>query len=91
MGRHKNKGNLTVMIVYFLDGNARTFRSRSFYDRKGKQAGIDNLKRYAYQNESAIYYAIIYDTASNKEIERVIVGDERKLKIYLQNKKNLKP
>ena len=80
-----------VLVVYFLDGNARTMRSWPTLDRKGRQAGIDYYKRYASKNESKIFYAIIYDNFSGNEIERIVEGDARKREIYNRNKKLLKP
>ncbi len=69
--------SLTKLLIYFIDGNDRTFRSYFHYDRKSKQAGIDKLKRYVLQENILpwVFHAEIYEnTTKGSSIEIVVDG-----------------
>jgi hypothetical protein len=69
--------SLTRMLVEYHVGNSGRSNRQTFYsflnlDKKGRQRGIDQLKKYALKNKSSIKYAGIYCNISGGLIETVI-------------------
>lgn len=59
------------MVVYFKDGNNRTFHSRDQRLRQSapdKNLGINRLKKLAHNWKPYIQTAIIYDNMSGTEL-----------------------
>ncbi|MDX5347293.1 MAG: hypothetical protein LPJ89_04265 [Hymenobacteraceae bacterium] len=68
---------LTKAVVYFKDGNSRTFHSRDKHTSQAivnKQLGINRLRNYINKNAAAIGTAIIYDKESDMEIYKFKEG-----------------
>ncbi|WP_161889279.1 hypothetical protein [Pontibacter russatus] len=62
---------LTKMIIYFSDGNSRTFHSRDYrmkHTAPDKNLGISRLKKYALGNKQFIDTALIYDNKSGEQL-----------------------
>jgi hypothetical protein len=86
-------GSMTKMLVYFLDGNTRTFKSFLHHDRKSKQAGIDGLKRYVFRTSvfPRVFHAEIYENLpKGKSLEVVIDGRNQPQEIQLHYSENRK-
>lgn len=62
---------MTKVIIYFLDGNTRTFHSRDRLRTGGmpdKQVGINRLKKMVYGWKSKVKNAMIYDLHTGEEL-----------------------
>lgn len=65
--------SLTKAVIYFVDGNSRTFHSRDFARNNSvpsKQLGINRLKKYINDVSPRVEAAIIYDKESDQEISK---------------------
>ena len=64
----------TKLVVYFKDGNARTFHGRHTTQRftpvDPKALEIVRLKKYAASVQAHIQIAILYDTRTGDELAR---------------------
>jgi hypothetical protein len=63
----------TKLVVYFKDGNARTFHGRhasKFPLADPRALEIIRLKKYADQVQANIQLAILYDTHTGDELAR---------------------
>lgn len=61
------------MIIWWLDGNVRTFYSREFKNNRRVMTDIVALskqKAYAYREKTKIDIAIIYDNQTGLELHR---------------------
>lgn len=65
---------LTKLVVYFKDGNARTFHGRHTAQRFApvdpKALEIMRLKKYTASVQAHIQVAILYDTTTGEEMAR---------------------
>lgn len=65
------------MVVYFKDGNNRTFHSRDHrlkHTGPDKDLGINRLKKLAHGWKAHIQCAIIYDNVSGAELYKYKEG-----------------
>ena len=68
-----NQDSRYKTIVYFMDGNSRTFNSRDL-NNKGElrpDMGLARLRKMILNFGASVKIAITYDKASNKELERI--------------------
>jgi len=68
-----NQDSRYKTIVYFMDGNSRTFNSRDL-NNKGElrpDMGLARLRKMVLNFGASVKMAITYDKMSNKEIERI--------------------
>lgn len=69
-----NQDSLSKCLVYFVDGNTRTFYSLDWSNRysqfKNRELGLDRLRKLILGWGGKVKTAIIYDLASQQEIER---------------------
>ena len=73
-GRQFAAEALTKLVVYFKDGNARTFHGRHTAQRftpvDPRALEILRLKKYADSVQAYIQIAILYDTQTGDELGR---------------------
>lgn len=68
---------LTKCIVYFLDGNSRTWHSRDYRGSNPKadrELGLTRLKNWCIKNSSSIETATIYDNVTGEELYKFRKG-----------------
>ena len=68
----------SVLRIVFRDGNKRSFYSFVHLDKKSRDAGIQQLKKYALKKQSRILHATIYDNISGEIIDRIIINGQIK-------------
>ncbi len=59
-------------LVYFMDGNKRTFNSRDLNNKMelNPEIGLERLRKMITNFGASVKLAIVYDKYQNKEIER---------------------
>jgi hypothetical protein len=69
---------LTKLIVYFKDGNSRTFNGRhnasNYTPVDPRELEIKRLKKYAESVQAKINVAILYDKQTGEELARLKNG-----------------
>lgn len=69
---------LTKLLVYFKDGNSRTFHGRhnasNFTPVDPRELEIKRLKKYAESVQARINVAILYDLQTGQELARLKNG-----------------
>ena len=69
---------LTKLLVYFKDGNSRTFHGRhnasNYTPADPRELEIKRLKKYAESVQANISVAILYDLQTGQEVARLKNG-----------------
>jgi hypothetical protein len=71
------ENSLTKAIVYFKDGNKRTFHSRDLARTDAvpnRQLGISRLRKMVYNWKEAVETAILYDNRTGEEVMKFREG-----------------
>ena len=77
------KDSFSKLLLYFRDGNVRTFWSLDWQHRfskdRDRRIGLQRLRKIIEQNKAQIKTAIIYDAQSGAELERSGSEPDRQL------------
>jgi len=69
------RDSLTKLLLYFRDGNTRTFYSldwqHSLSVGKNRELGLVRLRKLCQRYEGKIRKAIFYDNQTGEELERI--------------------
>jgi len=72
---YSHKNSLTKLVMWFYDGNKRTFYSDLRYDKRGIENGVKKLETLVEVKFKGTYKtAIIYENLNGQELKKWIDG-----------------